>query len=233
MTQIKPILVFVHGWLANKNYWSKILPSFENIFEVCTLDLPGFGENPKPSETWDITNYANWLENFLKKKFGDKKINLIGHSFGGAVALKYTFQNQNLVEHLILYSPKLVPTKNFWTIFSKIFRLPAKLIPTKIRKKFAEKILNLAESDFYISQHLEEIYKKILQTDLRLEAKNLETKTLIIGGKLDSAVPEKNLKLFHKLIKNSQIKIFDDAGHFLHLENPILFSLTIKNFLLE
>ena len=81
------LVVLLHGWGQNIKMMEPLVKALKNK-KVLIMDLPGFGETPEPSFVWSIEDYAD----FVKKQvanFGYEKCSLIGHSFGGKIALMY------------------------------------------------------------------------------------------------------------------------------------------------
>lgn len=73
---------------------------FADRFRITILDLPGFGESDEPSSVWKVEDYSCMLEEFVKK-LGIKKPIIIGHSFGGRIAIRYS--SNNSIEKLVLF----------------------------------------------------------------------------------------------------------------------------------
>ena len=90
-------LIFLHGWGQNIAMMQPIAKPFIKKHNVLILDLPGFGESDEPTEIWSIYDYTEMVGYFVKEL---KLINpiIIGHSFGGKIALTYA----------IKYEPKKV-----------------------------------------------------------------------------------------------------------------------------
>src|SRR5260370_37036210 len=77
---IKPALVILHGWKRSLNEWLPVAKQLTDRFTIVLLDLPGFGQTPRPNAAFSIYDYATFVEHFLEKH-ELKKITLLGHSF--------------------------------------------------------------------------------------------------------------------------------------------------------
>ena len=97
----KPILI-LHGWGSNSDRWVKIAELISSKeFKVIVPDLPGFGQSATLETAWTMNNYINWLEEFVKElNLGE--FCLMGHSFGGALAVKFSIKHPQNVEKLFL-----------------------------------------------------------------------------------------------------------------------------------
>ena len=116
------VLVFLHGWGVDSQLWFKIVPELINKnYALYFLDIPGFGQSQMPNTTYDVDDYKKIVYEFVKK-LGLKKINLIGHSFGGRITIKMAAENPEFLEKIILVDTAGIVTA------SKIKKISA-LIP--------------------------------------------------------------------------------------------------------
>jgi pimeloyl-ACP methyl ester carboxylesterase len=60
--------------------------------------------------------------------------------------------------------------------------------------------------------------------------RTLTIPTLILAGKQDRIIPPQNSERLHAIIPNSQIRVFKDAGHHLHIEEPDAFNQAVLDF---
>lgn len=95
-------IVLLHGWGQNIEMMQFLGDPLSNSYRITILDFPGFGESEEPQEVWNITDYANMLHELLTK-LKIENPTLIGHSFGGRVAIRYAAQYP--VEKLVLLAP--------------------------------------------------------------------------------------------------------------------------------
>lgn len=223
-----PLLV-LHGWGSSKKSWQKIKKLLEKKgIEVILIDLPGFGKEPPPKKVFSTKDYALFLNEFLEKK-EIKKINLLGHSFGGCVAGFFAFLFPQKIEKLILVGTPSLREKPFFKKMIFFFSKKTK----KFLPSFFKKILSeiFASKDYKKSKGMmKEIFKKITQENLKEIAPKIKVKTLILHGRKDRIVPLKEAFFLKKEIKNSEIEILNCA-HSPHLEIPEIFVKKIEKFL--
>ena len=81
-------LVFLHGWGQNIEMMLPLANRFKDKYRITILDFPGFGHSEEPTTAYTIYDYSNLLE-ILLTSLGVKNPTLIGHSFGGRVAICY------------------------------------------------------------------------------------------------------------------------------------------------
>ncbi|MEK7522605.1 MAG: alpha/beta hydrolase [Patescibacteria group bacterium] len=225
-------LVFLHGWGVDNQLWFKIVPELINKnYSLYFLDLPGFGQSQIPNTTYDVDDYKKIVYEFVEK-LGLKKINLIGHSFGGRIAIKIGAENPDFLEKIILVDAagiihdsrkkKLLATisKFIKPIFKLTFMQP-------LRKKF----YLLIGSEYLENIKLSKIFTKVVMEDLTHLFSKIKKQVLIIWGRDDKVTLLNDGKLMNKLIPNSKLVVFEKAGHFSFLDQPEEFSNELIKFI--
>ena len=115
-------VVLLHGWNLSKVTFAPLHDAFKNAgFRVHSLDFPGFGNEKAPDRPWHIVDYAEFLKRYFDTHHIQKAV-VVGHSFGGRVALKFSQLYPSSVSSLILSgTPGLSPVlkrKMFFFLFS-------------------------------------------------------------------------------------------------------------------
>jgi len=78
------MIVFVHGWAINKEYWQSQEDFFSKRFTTIALDLGGHGHSGKNRNSWTVHDYANDVIAVIDALKADKVI-LVGHSMSGDI----------------------------------------------------------------------------------------------------------------------------------------------------
>ncbi|EKE21028.1 MAG: Alpha/beta hydrolase fold protein [uncultured bacterium] len=214
------VLVFLHGWGSQAAHFQKTLEKCSNFIAI---DLPGFGGSEIPEKAWSLDDYADFVKNFLQK-LDIKNPILAGHSFGGAVAIKYCAQG-NEIQKLILIGSAGIRKKNIKKyiyfvmakVFKLLFSLPGMQKLRNITRKMFYKAIDC--EDYIDAGALKDIYLNVISEDLTNDLKKINFPTVLIWGENDMDTPVNNGKLMHQLIKDSQLHIISDAGHYVFLDN--------------
>jgi len=233
-----PFLI-LHGWGGSSDSWiktQKILA--KKGYKVISLDWPGFGKSITPPKPWGVKDYSNFLLNFIKE-LKLKKVILLGHSFGGRIAIKFASKRPDKLKRLILCCSAGIKTKpGFKTkVIFKVARIGNAVFSPKILVRLKDRARNL----FYVFLRrkdyvkadgtMKETIKKVLAEDLYPNLSRIKTRTLIVWGERDKMVPVKTAYIFKEKIPKAQLHILSKIGHSPHLENPKRLSEIIITFL--
>jgi pimeloyl-ACP methyl ester carboxylesterase len=98
-----PTVVLVHG-LGDKaaRDWDGLIAVLARDHHVVTFDLPGFGRSSKGNELYSPENYAAFLRYLVVEHIRTRPFSLVGHSMGGAIALRYAARYPQDVTALVL-----------------------------------------------------------------------------------------------------------------------------------
>lgn len=99
-----PPIVFLHGWaLGSRAYKRAIRRLTSRGCRVYAPAMPSFGGTADlPAGSMDIDGYAGWVSSFMAAVEIDEPALVIGHSFGGGVAVKLAHTRPDLVRYLVL-----------------------------------------------------------------------------------------------------------------------------------
>jgi pimeloyl-ACP methyl ester carboxylesterase len=99
-----PPLVFLHGWgLGYRSYKQALKHLVLQGHRVIAPALPGFGDTaPLPEPECSLAGYARWLDRFLTAVGVEEPVQLVGHSFGGGVAIQAAHDLPDRVACLVL-----------------------------------------------------------------------------------------------------------------------------------
>lgn len=214
--------VYLHGWGCDYKGFEFYDKNLKN--SSLLIDFPPFGRSSKNIKDWTLFTYANMVIS-LCNDLNIKKLNLIGHSFGGRVAIVMSILCKDEVNKLVLIdSAGLKPRRNL--------NFYLKLTAYKLKKKLNMDVSKYGSCDYKsLSADLKKIFISIVNTHLDDFLPNVEAETLIIFGKEDKTTPLYMAKKFKKKIKNSKLIILEGTGHFCFVERRLEILSNLKTFL--
>ena len=101
-------VVLLHSAMSSKLQWYQLMRSLSSDYLVIAVDFYGCGESPLPVKTEgfslsdEITLVESLLEDIIPP---DEPFHLVGHSYGGATALRFCYKDQNRIRSLTMYEP--------------------------------------------------------------------------------------------------------------------------------
>jgi pimeloyl-ACP methyl ester carboxylesterase len=98
-----PALLLIHGVGCDSRSWEPVLAKLAQRFTVIAPDLLGHGESDKPRADYSLPAFANGMRDLLAT-LGIDRVTIVGHSFGGGVAMQFAYQYPQLVERVVLVS---------------------------------------------------------------------------------------------------------------------------------
>lgn len=238
----KTPIIILHGWGSSSAAWEVTKQLLQKAgYQVFISDLPGFGKEPPPKNPWAVDDYVEWVLG----KFGQfDKFVLIGHSFGGRIAIKLAAQYPEKVEKLVLtgsagirFSSLKERIKIYFYLFaSKIANLVFYQPPFTCFKNYARKFLYwlAGTKDYYKieSSTVKEIFKNVINEDLMPFLDKIKTPTLLLWGRNDRIIPLIHGQIMEKKIIGSKLVLIDNASHsFPYTTHPEIFVEKVTKFL--
>lgn len=223
-----PFLI-LHGWGSKAEKWEGIGELLvKRGFKVIIPDLPGFGLSQLPLNPWNLDDYCTFVENLVKFLNLDK-FHLLGNSFGGAVAVKYSLKHPEKVEKLFLVAAACIRRK---TIKKSVLKWASKVLKNFSFLPFysfiRKKIYQLIRSDYAdFDNVMKETYLKVISEDLSKFLSSIKIPTVIIWGDKDRATPVEHAYLINKQIIGSKLIIIPGGTHYLRREIPEVLSQKI------
>ena len=251
-------VVLLHGFGTSLHTWDDIKHLFpENEFTLYLIDMKGFGNSSKPTDDkYTIQEQANIVVQFIKDINKDS-LYLIGHSYGGAVALmtQLLLLNDNSrtkISKLILIDclayvqemPVIIEYLSTPAILKVLFLLSNKIKAVFILNKifYDKSLINQKLIDryktFYEDDDIEYSFiasaRQINQIgyDRIIESyKGIPTSCLIIWGKNDPVLSVDNGIRLSNDLPNSNLEIMDECGHAPQEEKPLVTFDKIYSFI--
>lgn len=239
-------LLILHGWGGSSDSWKDVQDFLSRRgYRVIVPNLPGFGKSHTPPEPWSIEDYIEFLRKFTEE-LELKQFFLIGHSFGGSLAVKLSSEHRESVRKLALCdSAGIRPRPG---LKEKLIYFVTRIGRLVLRRKFLIKSQTQAENLFYAllrhkdyskaNRTMKETMQKVLsyydfpdeRDTFYQDLSKVKTQTLIVWGKEDKMLPVNFSLIFKEEIKNSKRVILSETGHSPNLDTPERLSKILLKF---
>ena len=209
-------IVILHGWTSSqetKNKWQPLIKLLQSRgYRVSLFQLPGLTQSL--SVSWNLDQYVDWVNDQLGKS---SPAIIVGHSFGGQLAIKLTALHPEKVKNLILIDSSGVPDHRWFKRLKRlVFFTLAKLGKHLPYKKTLRAWLYLLarERDYYQATELQKAtMRQAIREDIRQLATQVTTPTLVIWGENDQTTPLFMGKSLTSLIPQSKLRVIAQARH--------------------
>ncbi|MEM8653738.1 MAG: alpha/beta fold hydrolase [Pseudomonadota bacterium] len=235
-------IVLVHGFLGGSAQWQGQVAALSDICNVVTVDLPGFGAMSDMSPIPSIGGMADWVLTQLTQR-DIEQCHLLGHSMGGMVAQAMAVRAPSRIATLILYATGPLGTipGRFETMAQSKARAhtdgPAATAKRIAAKWFAQGSQSPAYklcADIACQASADAIRAGLDAMDGwsgEDHLPRLSHETLIIWGDLDRSYPWDQISRLWQDIPKASLAIVPRCGHAVHLENPPVFNMHVRDWL--
>lgn len=226
-----PAMVFLHGYGGDLTSWGLVQSALAARSRTLALDLPGHGGSSKRLERGDASELAEAVAATMDA-LGVARAHLVGHSLGGAVAIRLAQQAQDRVTGLTLLAPaglgpeiamayiegfqRETRPKKLRAVLEMLTHEPAvigrEMVEEVLRYKrldgVAEALARIARAHFADGRQL---------LDLRPVLAGLTVPTAILWGREDRILPASQAQ---GLPPSVQVTVLEACGHLPQLERP-------------
>lgn len=211
-----PTVLALHGWGRRGSDFARVLEGLPSI----APDLPGFGASPAPGEVIGADAYAEIVAQILGV-FEEPPV-LVGHSFGGRVAVCLAAKHPDMVRSLILTG---VPLIRFQTGHgpSAGFRFARWLnsigVVSDDRMEGIRR--RRGSSDYRAAKGLmRDILVKVVNESYESQLSRLDTHVHLLWGAEDRDAPVSIAEAASALLTDCRLEVLPDVGHFVPIEAP-------------
>lgn len=229
--------ILMHGWGCTHTTVAFIERLMvENGLKVYNVDFPGFGNSPEPTEVWGVEEYTSLIEHLCLKEGIEAPV-LVGHSFGGRVAI--LFSSRNKVKKVVLVDAAGVKPSRSIGYYFKVYRFKIfkRIVYLVFGKEKGETIIEKARqkkgsADYAAaSPRMRAILSKCVNEDLCHVMPLIKAPTLLIYGENDTATPVRDAKKIESLVEGSGTVVIKNAGHYSFLDAPGIFAAVFNSFM--
>jgi len=254
-----PALLFIHGLTGSQRNWTHLVDALNHDHRVVAPDLFGHGASAKTMGDYSLGAHAATLRDLLDL-LGIDRVTLVGHSFGGGIAMQFCYLFPERAERLVLVSSgglgrDVSPLLRAATLPGSDWVLPL-IASSWVRERVEAAGRILARSGWRPSPETTEIWRgfsSLGDADTRraflatsrgvidpggqtVTAHDhlpmaVEVPTLVVWGTRDRMIPAWHATTAHEAIPGSRVVLFQGAGHFPHLDEPERFAMMLGDFM--
>lgn len=253
-----PALLLLHGLGCDSSTWLPVLPALAEHFTVVAPDLLGHGASDKPRADYSLGGYANGMRDLLSL-LGVDKATVVGHSFGGGVALQFAYQFPERSERIVLVAPGGMGAEV--SVLLRAFTLPgaglalaaAGLAPLRPFVRTGLRVLS--RSGIPLLRDLGEVadvYTLICDPSARQAVRHATRQVVdwrgqvvtmtdrayltrlmpmcVLWGDRDRVIPSGHARTVQAYAPGAEIHVIERSGHFPHKDHPARFVRILLDF---
>lgn len=219
-------VVLLHGWGQNIEMMKPIGDILSSSYRVTILDFPGFGKSKEPEGDWTVNDYATVVEQMIHALKIEKPI-IMGHSFGGRVAICYSAFHP--IEKLVLFASPCFKVYNSDNLKVKTLKAIKKLPGMNKVGEYMKKYIGSRDYKA-ASPSMRKTFVNVVNEDLGKYAKSIEEPTLIIWGEQDTEVTYEEEKMLEDALVDAALIVLPGT-HYAYLENLPRVAKILESFL--
>jgi len=254
-----PALLLLHGLGCDRHTWDPVWDHLAERYTLLAPDMLGHGESDKPRGDYSPGGYANGMRDLLTV-LGIDRVSVLGHSFGGAVAMQFAYQFPERTQRLMLAGPGGLGTEV--TAAIRVLGLPGYDLALRLAtlpgvRHVNTTALRLLRSsglkDFRDLGEVADIVESLKEPGKRYAMHRLVTGVIdwrgqtvtmrdraylteamplcVVWGTDDRVVPVAHAKIVSELAPRARVVVMDDSGHFPHKDHPEEFADLVDDFI--
>ena len=253
-----PAVLLLHGLGCDHRTWLPVIDSLARHYTVIAPDLLGHGLSDKPRADYSVGGFANGMRDLLTV-LGIDKATVVGHSFGGGVAMQFAYQFPERTERLMLVAsgglgPEVSPairavsTPGFHQVMG-VLTLPG------LRHVGVAGLRALSAGPWKATRDLDEvatIYDSFKDPKARHAIRHVVRAVVdwrgqivtmadrayltqampmcVVWGSDDAVIPVRHARLVAELAPEATVEVVPNAGHFPHKDHPQRFVRILNDF---
>jgi pimeloyl-ACP methyl ester carboxylesterase len=254
-----PALLLLHGLGCDHTTWEPVIDTLARRYTVIAPDLLGHGQSDKPRADYSLGGYANGMRDLLTV-LGIDKVTVVGHSFGGGVAMQFAYQFPERTERLVLVASgglgaevtpaiRAISTPGFHQVMG-VLTLPG------LRHLGKAGLIALSRTGVMAARDLDEvaeIFDSFKDPAARAAIRHVVSAVVdwkgqivtmadraylteampmaVIWGRDDRVIPVSHANNAAALAPGARVEVIPNAGHFPHKDHPQRFAKVVHEFI--
>jgi pimeloyl-ACP methyl ester carboxylesterase len=230
-------VVLLHGWGVSSQSLAGVASFLATGFRVISVDLPGFGWSQAPPEAWGAAEYADQVRQ-LADTLELEEVTLLGHSFGGRIAIVMAAQHPQRVARLILVASAGIRPKQRLTarakvgatkVLRRILTLPGwGQVGERVLRRWQERV---GSRDYRAAGAMRPTLVRVVNEDLAPMLPMIQAPTLLLWGDRDLEVRRPAVETMAAQIRGARLVVFPGVGHFPFQDASEEFQRSLTGFL--
>jgi pimeloyl-ACP methyl ester carboxylesterase len=253
-----PALLLLHGLGCDHRTWLPVIDALARRYTVIAPDLLGHGDSDKPRADYSIGGFANGMRDLLTVLAIDK-VTVVGHSFGGGVAMQFAYQFPERTERMVLVGSgglgpevsgaiKAITTTGFYQVMGLLTLPGVRHVGTAGLRALSRTGIK----EFRDFDEVAEIYQSFRDPHARAAIRHVVRAVVdwqgqivtmadraylteampmcVIWGDEDRVIPVSHATRAAGLAPKARIEILPNSGHFPHKDHPDLFVKILNDF---
>jgi len=253
-----PVVLLLHGLGCDHTTWAPVIEKLATRYTVIAPDFLGHGESDKPRADYSLGGYANGMRDLLTL-LGIDKVTVVGHSFGGGVAMQFAYQFPERTERMVLVASgglgrEVTPAIRAVTLpgFHQaigVVTMPGirhltkaalnQLARTTPAARDLAEVAGIIESwkDPRARRATRHLVRNVV--DLRGQIVTMRDRAYltehmpmcVIWGTHDAVIPVRHAAVASEIAPTATVEVITNAGHFPHKDHPERFVKIINDFI--
>ena len=254
-----PAILLLHGLGCDHTTWEPVIDALARRYTVIAPDLLGHGLSDKPRADYSLGGYANGMRDLITV-LGIDKVTVVGHSFGGGVAMQFAYQFPERTEWMVLVAsgglgPEVSPAIRAVTT-PGFHQLMGLLTLPGVRHLGKAGLVALSRTELKLTRDLDEVavifdsfkdpaYRSAIRHLVRavvdykgqivtMADRAYLTEAMpmaVIWGRDDRVIPVRHASNAAALAPNARVEVIANAGHFPHKDHPQRFAKVVHEFI--
>jgi pimeloyl-ACP methyl ester carboxylesterase len=254
-----PALLLLHGLGCTHSTWGPVIEDLAKHYTVVAPDLLGHGASAKPRADYSVGGYANGMRDLLTVLNIDK-VTVVGHSFGGGIAMQFAYQFPERTERMILVAPgglgpevspliRAVTLPGFHQLMGAVtlpgVRHAGKAGLRALSRSRLTATRDLAEvAEIYESfkdPHARAAIRHVVRAvvDLKGQIVTMVDRAyltqampmLVVWGTDDIVIPASHAENVARIAPGAVVEVLPNSGHFPHKDHPERFVKIVQEFI--
>ena len=201
-----PVYVLVHGLGMDHDSWNGLADALGRSGRVYALDMPGFGDAPKPAQPLSMVESGDLLADLLRDE-GLTDTVLVGHSTGAQVIAETAARHPGLVSKLVLIGPTVNPVER--TVARQTLRFLQDVVFTNPKVMALGIVSYMQAGPRWYAENLRPMVEHAIEHALE----RVTADTLVVRAERDRVVPRYWAEQAAALARNGRVAEVPGRGH--------------------